>query len=57
MAPEQVLNLGQVPEQEVGLDNAVLNHRIQWTVQRIRLSPREKHLAATVKTNQIGEPR
>lgn len=56
MAPEQVLNLGQ-EEEEVGLDNAVLNHRIQWTVQRIRLSPREKHLAATVKTNQIGEPR
>ncbi|XP_040034180.2 prolyl endopeptidase-like [Gasterosteus aculeatus] len=46
--PEQVLSFRQVSGQEekTVLDNG---ERIQWTVQRIRLSPLEKHLAATLK--------
>lgn len=43
MMPEKVLNLGHVPQ----LKN----------VQRIRLSPREKHLAATVKSDYSEELR
>ncbi|XP_074501609.1 prolyl endopeptidase-like isoform X2 [Sebastes fasciatus] len=58
-APEQVLNLGQVSGQEekTGLDNEERKQRIQWTVQRIRLSPQEKHLAATLKTTHREELR
>ncbi|KAI3363378.1 hypothetical protein L3Q82_011996, partial [Scortum barcoo] len=50
--PEQVLNLGQFSSQEgkTGLDNEEKKQRFQWSVQRIRLSPQEKHLAATLKT-------
>ncbi|XP_056291507.1 prolyl endopeptidase-like isoform X2 [Pseudoliparis swirei] len=57
--PEQVLNLGQVSghEKETGLDNKEMEQRIQWTVQRIRLSPQEKHLAATLKPSHREEPR
>ncbi|XP_068565515.1 prolyl endopeptidase-like isoform X1 [Cebidichthys violaceus] len=57
--PEQVLNLGQVSgqEEETGLDREERKQRIQWTVQRIRLSPQEKHLAATLKTSHREEPR
>ncbi|XP_068423884.1 prolyl endopeptidase-like isoform X2 [Clinocottus analis] len=57
--PELVLNLGQVSGQEkkTGLDNEERKQRIQWTVQRIRLSPQEKHLAATLKTTHREEPR
>ncbi|XP_061646940.1 prolyl endopeptidase-like [Phyllopteryx taeniolatus] len=40
--PEQVLDLGCIPAGE---------ETQEWTVQRIRLSPQEKHLAATVKTH------
>nr|XP_057915020.1 prolyl endopeptidase-like [Doryrhamphus excisus] len=40
--PEQVLYLGQEQDEETVPE--------EWTVQRIRLSPLEKHLAATVKT-------
>ncbi|XP_070697693.1 prolyl endopeptidase-like [Pempheris klunzingeri] len=59
LEPEQVLNLGQVPEQveNVGLDNEDRKQGFQWSVQRIRLSPQEKHLAATLKTNHKEEPR
>ncbi|XP_073338461.1 prolyl endopeptidase-like isoform X2 [Pagrus major] len=60
LEPEQVLNLGQVPEQKenTGLDNEERKQRCQrWTVQRIRLSPQEKHLAATLKTNHREELR
>lgn len=57
MEPEQVLNLGQVSQQETGLDNEKRKEAFQWTVQRIRLSPQEKHLAATVKNNYREEPR
>ncbi|KAM9344517.1 prolyl endopeptidase-like [Symphorus nematophorus] len=59
LQPEQVLNLGQVSEQgeKTGLDNEERKPRFQWTVQRIRLSPQEKHLAATLKTNHREEPR
>ncbi|XP_054455840.1 prolyl endopeptidase-like [Anoplopoma fimbria] len=57
--PEQVLNLGQVSGQKekTGLDNEERRQRIQWAVQRIRLSPQEKHLAATLKTAHSEEPR
>lgn len=54
-----MLNLGQVPGQETktALDNEGKKQRFQWTVQRIRLSPQEKHLAATLKTNHREEAR
>ncbi|XP_035847849.1 prolyl endopeptidase-like [Sander lucioperca] len=57
--PEQVLNLGQVSGQEekTGLDSEERKQRTQWTVQRIRLSPQEKHLAATLKATHREEPR
>uniref|UniRef100_A0A671Y3Z4 Prolyl endopeptidase n=1 Tax=Sparus aurata TaxID=8175 RepID=A0A671Y3Z4_SPAAU len=58
--PEQVLNLGQVSEEKdkTGRDNEEMKRRCQrWTVQRIRLSPQEKHLAATLKTNHREELR
>ncbi|KAM8739392.1 prolyl endopeptidase-like isoform 1-T1 [Acanthopagrus schlegelii] len=58
--PEQVLNLAQVSEEKdkTGCDNEDRKRRCQgWTVQRIRLSPQEKHLAATLKTNHREELR
>ncbi|XP_034754363.1 prolyl endopeptidase-like [Etheostoma cragini] len=57
--PEQVLNLRQVSGQEekTGLDSEERKKRIQWTVQRLRLSPQEKHLAATLKATYREEPR
>lgn len=57
MEPEQVLNLEQVSQQKTGHENDKRKQRCQWTVQRIRLSPQEKHLAATVKNNHREEPR
>ncbi|KAG7512974.1 prolyl endopeptidase-like [Solea senegalensis] len=54
--PEQVLNLEQVPggEDKTGPERG---ERFHWAVQRIRLSPQEKHLAATLKSNHREEPR
>lgn len=55
-----MLNLGQVSEEKdkTGRDNEEMKRRCQrWTVQRIRLSPQEKHLAATLKTNHREELR
>ncbi|XP_071336257.1 prolyl endopeptidase-like isoform X2 [Trachinotus anak] len=58
LEPEQVLNLGQVSGgEESGLMNGEKTQTFQWSVQRIRLSPQEKHLAATLKTNHREEPR
>ncbi|XP_041803268.1 prolyl endopeptidase-like [Chelmon rostratus] len=59
LEPELVLNLGQVSRQEekTGLDDDERKQRVQWTVQRIRLSPQEKHLAATLKANHREEAR
>lgn len=54
-----MLNLGQIPGQEdkTGLDNEERKQKFRWIVQRIRLSPEEKHLAATLKTNHREELR
>nr|XP_020505892.1 prolyl endopeptidase-like [Labrus bergylta] len=51
--PEQVLNLGHVSVQEekTSPGNEKRKKWVEWTVQRIRLSPQEKHLAATLKAN------
>lgn len=49
---EQVLNLELLPVQETELEQ-----RRQWAVQRMRLSPQEEHLAATVKSLDCTEPR
>lgn len=57
MMPVKVLNLGHVPQLKNGLDNDNTEQRHQWTVQRIRLSPQEKHLAATVKSDYREELR
>ncbi|XP_054885145.1 prolyl endopeptidase-like [Poeciliopsis prolifica] len=46
--PEQVLNLEHVSRAD-RRTRAESDERFQWTIQRIRLSPREKHLAATLK--------
>ncbi|XP_054874462.1 prolyl endopeptidase-like isoform X2 [Amphiprion ocellaris] len=54
LEPEQVLNLGQVSG---GQENEERKQRFQWTVQRIRLSPQEKHLAATLKFSHREELR
>ena len=54
--PEQVLNLKQVSQQKIECDHENVNRKSGWTVQRIRLSPQEKHLAATVTTNHREEP-
>lgn len=54
---EQVLNLELVPVQEAKVEGDATERRRQWTVQRIRLSPQEKHLAATVKSRRCTEPR
>ncbi|XP_034537759.1 prolyl endopeptidase-like [Notolabrus celidotus] len=57
--PEQVLNLGQVSEQEqkMRLYNEESKERYQWIIQRIRVSPQEKNLAATFKADQREELR
>lgn len=57
MMPEQVLNLGHVYQLNNGLDIDKEKKIHQWTVQRIRLSPKEKHLAATVKSDYREELR
>lgn len=57
MMPVKVLSLGHVPLLRNGLDNEKMEQRHQWTVQRIRLSPQEKHLAATVKSDYREELR
>lgn len=57
MMPEQVLNLGHVSQLNNGLDIDKEKKIHQWTVQRIRLSPKEKHLAATVKSDYREELR
>lgn len=57
MMPERVLNLHLVSRLNNGFDNRDVKHRRRWTVQRIRLSPREKHLAATVKSDYREELR
>lgn len=57
MMPVKVLNLGQDPQVKNGLDNDNMEQRPQWTVQRIRLSPQEKHLAATVRSDKRDELR
>lgn len=57
MMPVKVLNLGHVPQLKNGFDNDNTEQRHQWTVQRIRLSPQEKHLAATVKSDYREELR
>lgn len=57
MKSEQVLNLEQISEQETTLESERIKQQCLWTVQRIRLSPQEKHLAATVKSNHNEEPR
>ncbi|TMS04485.1 Prolyl endopeptidase-like [Larimichthys crocea] len=59
LEPEQVLNLGHISrrEENTGLDNEERKQTSQWTVQRIRLSPQEKHLAATLKMDHREEPR
>ncbi|XP_016526503.1 prolyl endopeptidase-like isoform X2 [Poecilia formosa] len=46
--PEQVLNLEHASRAE-RRTRAEREGRVQWTIQRIRLSPHEKHLAATLK--------
>lgn len=57
MMPVQVLNLEHVPRLKNGLDDDNMEERQQWSVQRIRLSPQEKHLAATVKSDYREELR
>ncbi|XP_008296298.1 prolyl endopeptidase-like [Stegastes partitus] len=59
LEPEQVLNLGQVSggQEKPRLENEEKKQRFQWTVQRIRLSPQEKHLAATLKLSHTEELR
>lgn len=54
-----MLNLGQVSggEEESGLINGEKQPKFEWSVQRIRLSPQEKHLAATLKANHREELR
>ncbi|XP_014326176.1 prolyl endopeptidase-like [Xiphophorus maculatus] len=46
--PDQVLNLEHVSRAE-RRTRAESDEGFQWTIQRIRLSPHEKHLAATLK--------
>ncbi|CAG6016614.1 unnamed protein product [Menidia menidia] len=46
--PEKVLSLQQAFRKD-GKRRFEKNQRVKWIVQRIRLSPREKHLAATLK--------
>lgn len=59
LEPEQVLNLRQISEEleKTGLENNKRKQRFQWTVQRIRLSPQERHLAASLKCTHTEELR
>ncbi|XP_078477807.1 prolyl endopeptidase-like [Lampetra planeri] len=50
--PEQVLDLQSVPGGEETTGREREDGCCQWTVQRIRLSPHEKHLAATLKSTR-----
>ncbi|CAN9499618.1 unnamed protein product [Ophioblennius macclurei] len=54
--PEQVLDLGEVTggKEETGSEN---KETFQWSLQRVRLSPREKHLAATLKCSHSAKLR
>lgn len=55
---ELVLNLGQGSLQERTVPNYEEEEQSSlWTVQRVRLSPQEKHLAATLKANETEETR
>ncbi|XP_015233660.1 PREDICTED: prolyl endopeptidase-like [Cyprinodon variegatus] len=56
LEPEQVLNLEHVSKEE-RRTKAESSESFQWTIQRIRLSPREKHLAATLKSSHREELR
>ncbi|MEQ2243665.1 hypothetical protein ILYODFUR_009156 [Ilyodon furcidens] len=56
LEPEQVVNLEHV-SRGGGKTRAESDERFQWTVQRIRLSPQEKHLAATLKSSHKEELR
>lgn len=55
--PVKVLNLGRLPPLKNQPDQDQVEGRHRWTVQRIRLSPREKHLAATVRSGDGKELR
>ncbi|XP_060943685.1 prolyl endopeptidase-like isoform X2 [Limanda limanda] len=59
LEPEQVLNVGQVSggEEERGSKNGERKQTFQWIVQRVRLSPQEKHLAATLRAAHREELR
>lgn len=59
LEPEQVLNLRQISGEleKTGLENNKRKQRFQWTVQRIRLSPQERHLAASLKCTHTEELR
>ncbi|KAM4730120.1 prolyl endopeptidase-like isoform 2-T2 [Anableps anableps] len=56
LEPEQVLHLEHVSRGE-RRTRAESDERFQWTIQRIRLSPQEKHLAATLKCHHKEELR
>ncbi|XP_047206992.1 prolyl endopeptidase-like isoform X2 [Girardinichthys multiradiatus] len=56
LEPEQVVNLEHV-SRGGGKTRAENDERFQWTIQRIRLSPQEKHLAATLKSSHKEELR
>ncbi|XP_029030662.1 prolyl endopeptidase-like isoform X2 [Betta splendens] len=57
--PEQVFNLEQVSQEDekAELQNQERKQRAEWTIQRIRLSPLDKHLAATIKSSDGEELR
>ncbi|XP_026165635.1 prolyl endopeptidase-like isoform X2 [Mastacembelus armatus] len=59
LEPEQVLNVAQASrgDEKTEFVNEAREQRFQWTIQRIRLSPEEKHLAATLKPNYREELR
>lgn len=56
LEPEQVLNLEHVSRGD-RRTRAERDERFQWTIQRVRLSPQEKHLAATIKCSHKEELR
>ncbi|XP_037829557.1 prolyl endopeptidase-like isoform X2 [Kryptolebias marmoratus] len=56
LEPEHVVNLKQASRGE-GKTKPENEERFLWTVQRIRLSPQEKHLAATLKCSHKEELR
>ncbi|XP_056148262.1 prolyl endopeptidase-like [Lampris incognitus] len=57
--PEQVLCLGQCStgENQRHQKEEMKEKEEEWTIQRVRLSPQEKHLAATLKNIHREEPR